>query len=41
MLGDAWADTQVAFSGDSADLPFKGDFHQLLVLKAQHPGSGP
>lgn len=36
-LGDPWADIQQPYPGDAPDLPFKGNFNQLLKLKASHP----
>ncbi len=34
---DAWAAKDKPFSGDSDTLPFKGNFHQLELLKQVHP----
>ncbi len=36
-LFDAWAAVDKAFPGDTWDQPLKGNFHQLKLLKAQHP----
>ncbi|MBL8130231.1 MAG: glycoside hydrolase family 18 protein [Anaerolineae bacterium] len=37
LLGDEWADTQIAFEGDAADSPLLGSFNQLNRLKDAHP----
>ncbi len=34
---DPWADIEIAYAGDTWDLPYKGHFHQYNVLKSQHP----
>jgi chitinase len=36
-LGDSWADVEMAFPGDVADQPYKGNFYQLTKLKQQYP----
>ncbi|CAF1533074.1 unnamed protein product [Rotaria magnacalcarata] len=36
-LGDAWADVEKAFSGDTWDQPLRGNFNQLLRLKQRYP----
>ncbi len=36
-LGDPYADVQKAFPGDAATDKFRGNFNQLIKLKAKHP----
>lgn len=36
-LFDRWAAVDRAFPGDTWDQPLKGNFHQLIKLKQQHP----
>ncbi|NRD76897.1 fibronectin type III domain-containing protein [Bacillus sp. BRMEA1] len=36
-MGDAWADVQKPFPGDTSSQPLKGNFNQLLKLKQQNP----
>jgi len=38
VLGDAYADTQMTFPGDTWSQPLAGNFNQLIKLKAAHPG---
>jgi chitinase len=37
VLGDPWADVEIAFDGDAEDAPLKGNLHQLQLLKEEHP----
>lgn len=37
VLGDAYADTEKAYPGDTWDEPLRGNFGQLADLKAAHP----
>lgn len=37
ILGDAYADTEKTFPGDTWDQPLRGNFNQLLKLKQQFP----
>ena len=36
-LGDAWADVEKAFPGDTWDQPLRGNFNQLIQLKKKYP----
>ena len=36
-LTDPWADVQKPFANDAENLPFKGNFHQMQLLKARNP----
>ncbi|CAF2944495.1 unnamed protein product [Rotaria sp. Silwood2] len=36
-LGDSWADIEKAFPGDTWDQPLRGNFNQLIKLKAKYP----
>ena len=35
-LGDAWADVEKAFPGDTWDQPLRGNFNQLIQLKKKY-----
>jgi chitinase len=37
-LGDPWGDVEFPYPNDAADAPLKGNFNQLQLLKAAHPG---
>lgn len=37
VLGDSYADTEKSFAGDKWDDPLKGNFNQLIKLKANNP----
>lgn len=37
LIGDSWADIEIAFEGDTEDAPFKGNFNQLNLLKEKNP----
>jgi chitinase len=37
VLGDSWADVEKTFPGDTWDQPIRGNFNQLLKLKAKYP----
>jgi len=37
LIGDSWADVEIAFEGDAQDAPFKGNFNQLKLLKEKNP----
>lgn len=37
LIGDSWADIEIAFEGDAEDAPFKGNFNQLKLLKEKNP----
>jgi chitinase len=37
LIGDSWADIEIAFEGDPEDAPFKGNFRQLNLLKEKNP----
>jgi chitinase len=36
-LGDAWADTQISFPGDTPTQLIRGNFNQLIKLKQLYP----
>ncbi|CAF1450612.1 unnamed protein product [Rotaria magnacalcarata] len=36
-LGDSWEDTDKPFDGDTWDQPLRGNFDQLIKLKAKYP----
>ena len=37
VLGDAWADVEKAFPGDTWDQPLRGNFNQLIKLREKYP----
>lgn len=38
VLGDPWADVDKPMGDDDWNTPLRGNFHQLQILKAAHPG---
>lgn len=37
VLGDAWADVEKTFPGDTWDQPLRGNFNQLIKLRQKYP----
>ncbi len=37
VLGDSWADVEKTFPNDTWDQPLRGNFNQLIKLKAKYP----